>query len=213
MPQTQFTLEHISKAFGLRIIETVDLYATVEPVEIDVCLRTYLQRNIPLAVAISTKKAKSEMIIAPLLLDLKARFFDQISLFSGVEFSTEPDRGLLGVCDFLISLSPQQLYISAPVFLILEGKNDNIKAGFAQCMAEMLAARKFNEKEGTTTPHIHGIVTNGNQWKFLKLSDQEMYIDRSDYYIDKPGTLLGILSFLIQSATGVHDTSLMRVSP
>jgi hypothetical protein len=205
MVQTQFTLEQISKAFGLRIIESVDLYTTVEVIEIDEWLRAYLKRNIPLAVAISTKKAKSEMVIAPILLELKTRFSDTVSLFSGVEFNMEPDRGVLGICDFLLSLSPQQLYISAPVLLILEGKNDNIKAGFAQCMAEMMAARKFNEKEGTGVSYVHGVVTNGNQWKFLLLHKQDMYIDRGDYYIDNPGRILAILSYIVENASAGRE--------
>jgi hypothetical protein len=62
----------------------------------------------------------------------------------------------------------------------------------------MVAARIFNEREGQPLPQIYGAVTTGNQWKFLRLSDQTAYVDRRDYYIDQLETLMGILVSLVQ---------------
>ena len=76
---------------------------------------------------------------------------------------------------------------------IVEAKNDNLKSGYAQCMAEMVAARIFNERDGKEMEGIFGVVTNGNQWKFLKLNRNVIYIDLSDYYIINPEKIMGIL--------------------
>ena len=90
----------------------------------------------------------------------------------------------MGVCDYIVSLSPEQLFISVPVLIIFEAKNENIKGGFAQCLSAMLAAQIFNEREGTHIPTIHGVVTTGTNWRFLQLESQHVRIDQREYYID-----------------------------
>lgn len=56
--------------------------------------------------------------------------------------------------------------ISAPVIAIVEAKNEDIKSGLGQCIAEMVAAQIFNEHENNEIPTIYGIVTSGEIWKF-----------------------------------------------
>jgi hypothetical protein len=84
------------------------------------------------------------------------------------------------------------------VVAIVEAKNDNIKSGYAQCMAEMIAAQIFNEREGKEVENIFGVVTNGNQWKFLKLNKDTIYIDLNDYYIISPEKIMGILISMVK---------------
>jgi hypothetical protein len=134
------------------------------------------------------------MIIAPVLIEIKNLFSEEISLFSGVDFNVEPEQGLNGVCDFIIGKSPEQLFITSPIVTIVEAKNENIKVGLGQCVAEMIAAQLFNQKEGNDIDVIYGIVTTGNMWKFLKLQNQIVYIDFSEYYIKDIQKILGILS-------------------
>ena len=139
------------------------------------------------------------MIIAPVLIEIKNIFSEEISLFSGIDFNVEPEQGLNGVCDFIISKSPEQLFITFPIVTIVEAKNENIKVGLGQCVAEMIAAQLFNQKEGNDIDVIYGIVTTGNMWKFLKLQNQIVYIDFSEYYIKDIQKILGILS------KSIHD--------
>ena len=81
MAYSDFKLSELIKTFGLSISETVDLLAGVEEVECSENLAFNLKENIPLAVAIGTEKARSEMIIAPILLEMKRRSNHKISLF------------------------------------------------------------------------------------------------------------------------------------
>ena len=198
MSYEEFNLEQISSNFGLAIEENVELFADIQEVQLDEFFLRYLHNNIPLAVAISTEKAKSEMIIAPILIELRRMLNNQISLFSGVKFNVDSTRGLNGFCDFLISRSRQQSFIKSPVVAIVEPKNDNIKSGYAQCMAEMIAAKIFNEREGKEFENIFGVVTNGNQWKFLKLNKDTIYIDLNDYYIISSEKIMGILISMVK---------------
>ncbi|MBW4482268.1 MAG: hypothetical protein KME14_06980 [Tildeniella torsiva UHER 1998/13D] len=199
MSYKDFTLEKVRKQFGLAIESNQDLFTGIsQPLPLTQEFTNYLNYSVPLALSINTEKARSEMVIAPMLVQLKRLLNDQISLFSGVEFSVDPAQDLVGFCDFIISLSQQQLYISAPALIIFEAKNENIKGGLGQCLAAMVAARIFNEREGQTLTQIYGAVTTGNQWKFLRLSDQTAYVDQRDYYIDQLETLMGILVSLVQ---------------
>lgn len=204
MSYEEFTLEQINADFGLAIEEGVELFIDIEEVQLDEFILKYLHNNIPLAVAIGTEKAKSEMIIAPILIEMRRLLENQISLFSGVKFNVDIIRGLNGFCDFLISRSRQQSFIKSPVVAIVEAKNDNLKSGYAQCMAEMVAARIFNEREGKEIHNIFGAVTNGNQWKFLKLTNDVVYIDLSDYYIINAAKIMGILISMVKPESPIN---------
>lgn len=201
MPYSNFTLKQVEKDFHLQIEEKIDLYAHVEAIAPSNDLKGILTENIPLALAINTEKARSEFLIAPILLELRRRSPIPISLFSGTEFSISPEQGLSGYCDYLISLSKQQLMISAPVVAIVEAKNEDIKSGLGQCIAEMIAAQLFNQQENNDIHTIYGIVTSGEIWKFLQISEQTVVIDLTDYYITNIDKILGIILQFIPKKT------------
>ena len=140
MYYSDFTLEKVQKTFDLTISEDIDLFANVPELEPSALLTEFLQDNAQLALKINTKKARSEMIIAPILLDLRKQISSKISLFSGVDFNVDIERGLNGTCDYIISKSPEQLFLKSPVIVLVEAKKENIGAGIGQCASEMLAA-------------------------------------------------------------------------
>jgi hypothetical protein len=197
MAYRDFTWPKVTKQFQLVIDEQHDLFAPIPEVAPGEHLRTTLAENIPLALAISTEKARSEFIIAPVLAEVRKLVDRRIGLFSGVDFTVDAAQGLNGVCDFLISRSPEQLFIRAPVVAIVEAKNENIKAGLAQCTAEMVAVQRFNAREETDVDTVFGVVTTGNHWKFLSLRGTTVSIDRADYYIERVGKILGVLLHMI----------------
>ncbi len=192
------TLSKFKKAFNLRIDEESDLFAPVEAVQPSQPLATTLEETVELALAINTEKARSEMIITPMLLEVRRRANYQISLFSGSDFNVDFEKGLNGYCDFIISRSKEQLTINAPVAIVVEAKNEDIKGGLGQCAAAMLAAQLFNQQEGNDIKTIYGAVTTGDIWRFLKLEDSDVFIDLSNYYIKDVDKILGILFKSIQ---------------
>ncbi|WP_333033020.1 MULTISPECIES: hypothetical protein [unclassified Microcoleus] len=190
----------IETNFGITIADKVGIFADLPDAEYSELLSQTLQENISLALAINTEKARSELIVTPILVELRKQFKYQISFFSGKEFNVDLEKGLTGFCDFLISRSPEQLLIKAPVVALVEAKNDNIQAGLPQCMAEMIAAQIFNERRNNNISAIYGVVTTGTNWKFLRLSNQIMEVDLNDYYIDNISKIIGILKYLIDAA-------------
>jgi hypothetical protein len=132
MAYNDFSLEMLIEQFGLQTDEQGDYFAPTPPVTVSDTLRKHLHRYVPLAIAIGTEKARSEFIIVPVLLEVLEQATQPVSIFSGVEFNPDPERGLRGVCVFLLSLSPEQLTVTAPVVAVAEAKNENILAKLQQ---------------------------------------------------------------------------------
>jgi len=197
MSYANFTLKDIKSVLNLSINERVSLFFEAAECSVSDHLLETLKENVPLALAISTEKARSELIIAPVLVELRKLLNYRISLFSGIELDVDSQRGLNGICDFVISRSDEQLFLSSPIITIVEAKNENIKGGLAQCIAEMYAAMLFNEKEGNATAIIYGAVTTGSTWKFIELHNEMVFIDLDEYYIDNVRKIIGILVKMI----------------
>jgi len=201
MSYSQFTIPELEKRFGLELVPAWDLFDSLPPHPISDWLAKTLEEGVPLALAIATEKAGSECIVAPMLIELRKLFNHQVSIFSGVEFNVEPESGLMGICDFLITRSPQQLTIEAPVITLVEAKNDNLKSGLPQCLAEMIAAQKFNEQEQSDVGAVFGAVTTGSAWNFVRLNGQTAHVDWREYPIGDPGKILGILKSMVETPT------------
>ena len=89
---------------------------------------TLIREGTDLALAINTEKARSEFIIAPLLMELRRSLGGTFGLFSGIEFDVDASRGLNGFCDFILTKWPRQLVLTAPLVMIVEAKNDNLRS-------------------------------------------------------------------------------------
>ena len=169
MAYSNFTLESVRAAFKLETAESVDLFAEIDPVTPSPYFTAELRKKVPLAVAIGTEKARSELIVANVLFELREHFERRISLFSGIDFSVDAESGLVGVCDFLVSLSSEQFFLEAPIIALVEAKNAEPKLGLGQCVAEMLAAQRFNHEKENSISAVYGASTTGTEWQFLKI--------------------------------------------
>ncbi len=156
MAYSSFTLDPVQEAFHLEVIDTASIFAGIKPIVPSDFFTTLLERHVPLAIAIGTEKAKSELIVAGVLAELREQLDRRISFFSGIDFNVDADASLVGVCDFLVSLSPRQSSLKAPVIVLVEAKRDNLTGGVGQCVAEMVAAQRFNANAGNDIPCIYG---------------------------------------------------------
>ncbi len=194
MAYSDFTIADLKRRFSLTIDESKDLFAHVPEADLPAVLTETLARYLPLALNLSTEKARSELLIAPVLVEFKLLHRDRISLFSGVDFSVDEATGLKGRCDDILARSPEQLALTAPVCVLVEAKNENIVAGIPQCLAEMVAARQFNERAGAALGAMYGVVTTGVLWRFLKLEGTTARVDSVEYPIQSPRKIFGILT-------------------
>jgi hypothetical protein len=170
------TLPDIKRQLHYIIDAATDLFASAGEIQGSPWLRETFRETLPLALAVLTEKSRSALLITPMLVALRKLAKHQVSLFSGIDFSVDPGQGLNGVCDFIVSQSPEQLFVSAPVLMVVEAKNENIIGGLAQCIAAMIAARLFNNREGSAVAAVYGAVTAGTNWCLLKLEPGIVYI-------------------------------------
>ena len=198
MAYSNFTLAMVRQAFNLQTVQSIGLFSETEPVEPSETLTRALAKKAPLAIAIATEKAKSELIVSEVLFELREHFEQRISLFSGIDFTVDTAAKLTGICDFLVSLSPEQFELEAPVIVLVEAKNDALTSGLGQCVAEMVAAQRFNAEHGNDIPCVYGATTSGMDWLFLKLEGQQLSIDMSAYTIERCDRILGILASMVQ---------------
>lgn len=140
------------------------------------------------------------MLITPILIDLRRQFTNRIDIFSGINFTVDPAQGLNGNCDFLISYSEELSLVTTPIITLVEAKKEDLNGGLGQCIAEMIAAQRFNQQEGNEITEIYGVVTSGTVWKFLKLSENQVFLDLTEYYLRDLPKILGILSVGIDRA-------------
>jgi hypothetical protein len=205
MPYSDFDLKTVKQKLGVHVLEQEGLFASVPCAAVRPAFQEILHENIPLARAINTEKARSELIIANVLVEVRKILKHSISLFSGIEFNVDKERGLNGFCDFIISASTEQLLLNSPIIAVVEAKNENIIGGLGQCIAEMFAAKQFNEAENNQhAGKVYGAVTTGTAWRFLKMetglawnflkqSEEKVLIDLDEYLIENPGKIIGIL--------------------
>ena len=198
MSYSDFTLKKAKLELGFQTAENRSLFADIKAFSISDYLTQTLKRNVPLALSMNTEKARSELIIINVLLEVKEQLDDKISLFSGIDFTVDKARGLNGFCDYIISASAEQFYLDIPIIAIVEAKNENIISGLGQCIAEMYAARLYNEQEQCNLKYIYGTVTTGDEWKFLKLESDLVSIDKDSYYINDVEKIVGILMQMTQ---------------
>jgi hypothetical protein len=193
MSYSTLTEQEIKKVFGVEQVIRHGLFADVPSRSISELLREILAENLDLALQVRTEKARSELIVAPVLVELRRQADRQISVFSGNEFDVDAERGLCGRCDFLISRSSYQRLIEAPVVAAVEAKKDDFDGGLTQCVAEMIAARIFNQREGQPFERIYGAITNGQLWQFVVLRGSVAEVDVNFYEIAEIEKIIGIL--------------------
>jgi len=196
MPYSKFTLTELRKKFGLQI-ERTQFFKSVTPIEISDWLKECLQ--ISRHISLLSEKAKSELIVSPVLLELLKRNNYQMSLFSGVALNVDESAGLFGECDFIISAKPNAYDIESPIIALVEAKDDDISLGIPQCIAQMVAALQYNENEGKPIDTIFGCVTTGNEWQFLKLYKKNVSINSDLLYINEINNLLGVWQNIVDS--------------
>jgi hypothetical protein len=199
MPYNKFTLRKVIEDFSLEVVEGDTFIPKLEPIAPSALLQETLVENLPWAVAVGSEKARSEAIIFPILLEVRRQLDRKVSVFSGEDFTVDIEVELSGRCDFLISQSAEQLFIKAPAVILVEAKKEDTKPGLGQCIAEMIAAQRFNAKANKEIPIIYGCVTSGTAWRFLKLEDKTVTIDLSDYPVSPIDRLLAILIWMARS--------------
>ena len=82
-----------------------------------------------------------------------------------------------------------------PYLLLVEAKQDKFEEGWAQCIAEMIAAQRLNDELQVI---IWGIVSNGKTWQFGQLEGQVFTRNINFYSIQELDRLFAAVNYVFQ---------------
>jgi hypothetical protein len=159
---SDYTLDHLQEICGIDNTK-IKLCLFKQPVKPSEWLLKTLELNQVLP--INSEKARSELLITPILVEWLSHNPKKLQCFSGNSFDVLPEKALKGRCDFLL-MKHFSFNIVAPVVAIFEAKDNNIDHWYGQCGAEMYAAKIFNQQKHQPYPIIYGAVTDGYEWVF-----------------------------------------------
>ena len=187
MAYTDFTLESAEAELGVTCRPGV-VFPDLRPAPVPTWLTDQLARGMQLALV--SEKARSEFIVAPLLLAVRESAGGAVAILSGQRLDVDAARRLQGECDFILARSEPVPRLRAPLMAVVEAKKNDIEGGLGQCVAQMVAAQLYNERAGEPLATVYGCVTTGEAWQFLGLSGTAVTLHRPRLYIDAVGSVL-----------------------
>ncbi|WP_413173180.1 hypothetical protein [Anabaena azotica] len=167
--------------------------------EIAFTISDYFREDLELmmrdAVVDNSEFAICENLIYPVLKEIWKTYRQNFILWS--HQSLNYDEKLSGFPEYILAKrSPLgKVVFDKPYFILVEAKQDNFETGWAQCLAEMIAAQRLN---GEYQIIIFGIVSNGDRWQFGKL-EREIFTRNSTYYtIQELDKLFNAVNFIFK---------------
>ena len=201
MTYSEFTLDNVRSLLGLKI-QTEKLFDVVESVTPPDWLVKALKAAS--SVGFSTEKARSEFFVAPVLLASRELNHERFFLYSGQKLEADAARGLTGECDFILSHAQASVVLMTPIMTLVEAKKQDYEAGMGQCIAQMVGAQIFNQKNESTSLPIFGCVTTGEGWQFLKLEDTLVTVDLTRYALANLEQILGMFRHIVAVFEAQH---------
>ncbi len=194
MAYSNYSLEQVEEKFGI-ISKVEAIFPTIQPLT----KSSWLEQTLSFVskLPIRTEKAKSELFVMPLLLELRNRNDNFFTIYSGENLDANKKIGLTGECDFIIAKEIQSASINYPILQVVEAKKHDIELGLGQCAAQLLGARIFNEKRNIQIPIIYGCVTNKSEWQFLKLENNVIYVHNYSFTFSEIDYVLGAFQYII----------------
>ena len=136
----------------------------------------------------STEEAKT-LLIDALFAEIVVHY-PKLKIWKAEKLETDT---LTGVADYLIA--PRRAYVATPLLCVTEAKRDDFEKGRVQCLAEMVACQWNNRQSGLDID-VYGIVSNGQGWRFYKLTNVGDVYETNQYGIEDLSGLLGALDYV-----------------
>ena len=154
-------------------------------------LQTVMQDGVPSASEFSI----CENLIYPILKEVWKCYRSKFVLWG--HRSLTYDENLSGFPEYILAKrSPLgKVVFDKPYFLLIEAKQDKFSEGWAQCLAEMVAAQKLNDELQVT---VFGIVSNGKDWEFGKLEKTLFTQNNNRYFIQDLDQLFAAVNYVFQ---------------
>ena len=178
-----------------QITYTEDSFIQETPFTIPDYFRQDLQLMMEDGVVDNSEFAICENLIYPVLKEVWKQYRQHFVLWSH-QFLTD-EASLSGFPEYILARrSPLgKVVFDQPYFLLVEAKQDNFEAAWAQCLSEMVTAQRLN---GNSEIIVFGITSNGQIWQFGQLNDQKFTQNRSFYTIQDLDQLFAVINYVFQ---------------
>jgi hypothetical protein len=187
---TEFTPENVGPKLGVSV-GSADLFPGLTSAIVPGWLSDLLAKTQGLAWV--SEKSRSEFIVAPLLIAVRDLTGGKVMILSGQRLDVDTGKGLTGECDFIIAPDNPLAVLQSPLLTLVEAKKHDVETGIGQCIAQMVAARTFNERAGLSDRPVYGCATNAEAWQFLRLLGSAVEVHSRRMYLDNLGGLLAAL--------------------
>ena len=117
-------------------------------------------------------------------------FYEKLKVWKEASLTTDTTTG---VADYLVA--PNRAYLATPLLCVAEAKKDDFAKGSVQCLAEMAACRWNSQQHGLDI-EVYGIVSNGQNWQFYKLTLAGEIFETGSYTTEFLPELLGALDYV-----------------
>ncbi len=169
--------------------------------------REDLQTVMREGVVYSTEFTICENLIYPVLKEVWKQYSSKFTLWSHRSL-TYTDT-LSGFPEYILAKrSPLgKVVFDKPYFILVEAKQDDFEAAWAQCLAEMIAAQRLSDDLKII---IFGITSNGSNWQFGKLEGSSFTLNKTFYTIQDLDTLFAAVHYVFQQCE-IQFQALVRV--
>jgi hypothetical protein len=186
-PFSSFTYKEAFKHLGINELQRWNIEA--EPVPISAFFKQRLERLQRFDLE-SLEVSKTLLIDA--ICEEGLEGFNRLKVWKGAYLEGET---VCGNADYLIA--ERRAYLEAPFVSVIEAKKDDFEQGASQCLVEMQTCQWVGQQLGKGMD-IYGIVTNGEGWKFYRLTIDGVVGESLLYGIGEMSILLGLLRSVFQ---------------
>ena len=146
----------------------------------------------------SSEASRCEAIIFPVLREVYKAYADNYALWI-----REPiiyDETLSGTPDYLIATKSELglTVVGTPLIMLVEAKKNDFEQGWAQCLAELVAAQKINADPDVP---VYGIVSDGTFWQFGQLVGDAFIQNQINFSVDNLPVLFGAINAVFKKAS------------
>lgn len=168
-------------------------------VETDFSIPDYFRQDLEIVIqdgaADCSEFAICENMIYPVLKEVWKHYRRKFILWS--HKSLTYDEKLSGFPEYVLAQkSPLgNVVFDKPYFILIEAKQDNFENGWAQCIAEMIAAQRLNDRP---EQEVFGIASNGKFWEFGKLKENRFTRNQTFYTIQELDKLFAAVNYIFK---------------
>lgn len=193
------TLDQVQREFNIAYQE--ETYLQPQPVELSQYFVEEIEFNREQIDVFASEGARAEAIIFPILREMYKPYHERYSLW--IQKSITYNEKLMGTPDYVIAQRSElgKTVLAKPFVIVVEAKRNDFEQGWAQCLAELIAAQKLN---GVTQRPVHGIVTDGKLWEFGKLVEATLIKNVESYTVDHLPRLCAVLNAVFQATLDVN---------